>query len=109
MNFINQIERIKQVNRCIKYKATGNPEEFSAKLNISRRQLFRIIEGLKESGAPIEYSRSLRTFYYKDEDFEIKVNFSLEFINKRDQRGIFGGCFQNNSFSAIIWHGRTIY
>jgi len=75
---------------------TGDPEEFATKLDISKRQLFRIIEELKDYGAPIEYNRSLRTFYYKDADFEIRVNFSMQFITELDEKEIFGGSYSRN-------------
>ncbi len=91
MNFIKQIERIKRVDTFIRHKATGDPEEFSTKLCISKRQLFRIIEELKDYGAPIEYDRSLKTFYYKDENFKMRVNFSMQFITEQDKREINGG------------------
>ncbi len=91
MNFMKQIERIKRVDMYIRHKTTGDPGEFSNKLNISKRQLYRIIEELKDYGAPIEYNRSLRTFYYKDGDFEMKVNFSMQFITEKDKREIYGG------------------
>jgi predicted DNA-binding transcriptional regulator YafY len=96
MNFIKQFERIKRVNRHIKRRTTGDPDEFSAKLNISRRQLFRIIAELKDYGAPIEYNRRLRTFYYKDEDFEMKVNLTIEFITEQDEKEIYGGFISSN-------------
>jgi len=96
MNFIKQIERIKRVDKHIKHKTTGDPDEFSTKLGISKRQLFRIIEELKDYGAPIEYDRSLRTFYYKDEDFEMKVNFSMQFITEQDEKEIYGGFVSRN-------------
>lgn len=91
MNFIKQIERIKRVDTHIKHKMTGDPEDFSKKLNISKRQLFRIIEELKDYGAPIEYDRSLRTFYYKDRNFKMKLNFTMQFISEQDKKEIYGG------------------
>jgi len=98
MNFVKQIERIKRVDKHIKHKTTGDPEEFSTKLDISKRQLFRIIEELKDYGAPIEYNRTLKTFYYKDEDFEMKVNFTIQFITEQDEKEIYGGFVSRNLF-----------
>lgn len=98
MNFIKQIERIKRVDTHIKHKTTGDPEEFSNKLEISKRQLFRIIEELKDYGAPIEYDRSLKTFYYKDNNFEMKVNFTMQFITEQDEKEIYGGFVLKNWF-----------
>lgn len=100
MNFIKQIERIKRVDTYIKHKMTGDPEEFSTKLDISKRQLFRIIEELKDYGAPIEYNRSLRTFYYKNENFKMKVNFTMQFITEQDKKEIYGGFVARKIFQC---------
>lgn len=100
MNFIKQMERIERVDKHIKQKSTGKPEEFAARLNISKRQLFRIIEELKDFGAPIEYSRSLRTFYYIEKGFEIKVYFSMQFVTDQENKNIFGGFISKNLFQC---------
>ncbi len=91
MNFVRQIERIQRVDQFISKQSTGSPEELASKLDISRRQLFRLIEELKDYGAPIEYSRSLRTFYYLDKNFRLKINFSIQFITEKEERKINGG------------------
>lgn len=93
MNFVKQIERIHRVDKDIKQKKTGSPEEFALKLGVSKRQLFRMISELKDYGAPIKYSRSLKSFYYCEDNFEMKVNFSLRFVNDQEERNIFGGCY----------------
>ena len=100
MNFIKQIERIDRVDKHIKRRSTGTPEEFAAKLNISKRQLFRMIEKLKDYGAPIGYSRTLNTFYYKDNNFEMKVNFTMQFITEQDKKEIYGGFISKKIFSC---------
>lgn len=94
MNLIRKIERIERLDKHLKGRMTGSPAELARKLNISKRQLFRTIEELKDYGAPIAYSRSLRTFYYTKEDFEIKTNFSIQFITERDAKYIYGGFSQ---------------
>lgn len=91
MNFIRQIERIERVDKFIKHKSTGDPKVFAAKLNISKRQLFRIIEELKDFGAPIAYSRALNSFYYTENGFEIKVHLSILFITDQEEKNIIGG------------------
>jgi len=62
-----QIERIERIHYLIKKKGTGTPEELCKKLGISRRQLFRVLDFLKNDiHAPIEYSKSRRTYFYFD-------------------------------------------
>lgn len=91
MNFIRYIERFQRVDHLIRQKATGSPDELANRLHLSKRQLFRIIETLKDYGAPIDYSRSLKTFYYLDKNFEIKINFSIQLINEDETVNIYGG------------------
>jgi predicted nucleic acid-binding Zn-ribbon protein len=50
----------------IERQATGTPAEFAVSVNISRRHLYNIIEGLKDNGAKIKYSRISRTFFYEE-------------------------------------------
>ncbi len=108
MNLIQKIERIERLDKHLKCRMTGSPDELARKLNISKRQLFRTIEELKDYGAPIAYSRSLKTFYYKEEGFEIKTNFSIQFIKDNEKTNVFGGYFSNKCFSAIFCHSTTI-
>jgi predicted DNA-binding transcriptional regulator YafY len=62
-----QIERIERIHYLIKKRGTGTPEELCKKLGISRRQLFRVLDFLKNDiHAPIEYSKSRRTYFYFD-------------------------------------------
>jgi len=96
MNFIKQIERIKRVNRLIKYKATGNPDEFAERIGISRRQLYNIIELLKDFGANIKYDREKETFYYSENEF-IDIVFSVKILNGEEEKDIFAGFFQKKS------------
>lgn len=90
MNFSKQIERLQIVDKYIKEKSTGTPEEFASLLRISKRQLFRILEELKDYGAPIAYNRTLKTFYYQEKNFEIKINFSVQFISEEEKIVIAG-------------------
>ncbi|HAF27426.1 MAG TPA: DNA-binding protein [Bacteroidales bacterium] len=108
MNYIKKIERIERLDKHLKLRMTGSADELARKLNISKRQLFRTIEELKDYGAPIEYSRSLKTFFYQKEFFEIKTNFSIQFITDGEKKNIFGGNFSNKHFRAMFCHWATI-
>ena len=72
MKFEEQIERLERIHKLIKRKGTGTPDQFCQKLGISKRQLFRIINLMKNLGATIDYSQSRQTyFYFEDGDFII--------------------------------------
>ena len=71
------LERINRMNDLITMKATGNPDEFSQRLNISRRQLYNDLEMLREIGAEIKYDKYRGSYYYGnsfDIDIEVHIN-----------------------------------
>ena len=90
MNFIKYIDRLKTVNKLIKQKKTGSPTELANKLNLSRSQLYETIDLLKIYGAPIKYSRKLRSFYY-EEFFELEIDFNLKVLSEKNTKNIYGG------------------
>lgn len=77
MSFDTSIERMIRMNDLIKRKSTGCPSTFSAKLGISTRHLFRIIDHLKSMGVPIEYSRSRQTYFYFDKGDLVILKWTL--------------------------------
>ena len=69
------LECINRMNDLITMKATGNPDEFSQRLNISRRQLYNDLEMLREIGAEIKYDKYRGSYYYGNScDIDIEVN-----------------------------------
>ncbi len=110
MNFIKQIERIQKADRLISHQRTGVPEEFAQKLNLSRAQLYRLIEQMKLFGAPIKYSRTNEYFYYSEE-FEMKINFSLKVLSENEETVIYGGCNNliNNTYLVISNNLQAFY
>jgi len=72
-NHIKAICCMLNMHDLIKQEATGTPDEFAKKIQISRRQLYYMIQTFKDYGASIRYDRSRRTFYYEDH-FEVNIN-----------------------------------
>ncbi|MBK7107400.1 MAG: hypothetical protein IPH62_19205 [Ignavibacteriae bacterium] len=87
---IENLERIKKINKLIKNQQTGNSNDFALKLNICRRQLFNIIEYLRAIGAPIKYNKKMETFYY-DNDFNLEIKYSVKIITNEKVKNIYGG------------------
>jgi len=50
----------------IAMKATGPPEEFAYKMNLSRSTLFETLQEMKGMGVDIRYSNIRETYYYGD-------------------------------------------
>jgi len=72
MNHFDTTERLYKLHDLIQQEGTGPPVEFANRLHISRRQLYNMIDELKDRGVSVEYSRNRKTFFYKN-DFDITV------------------------------------
>lgn len=72
MCYFEFIDRLKRVDNLIHAENTGNSEAFAKKIGISRRSVFDYLKALKEKGAAIEFSKTRKTFYYKE---KFKLNF----------------------------------
>ena len=56
---------IERADLLIRLKATGTPDEFAAKLGISRASVFRLLEYLKDTGMPVKYCKYRQAYYYE--------------------------------------------
>ena len=74
MSLLKYIDRLKRMDDLIRRRATGNPEQFSQKLNISRSQLLQDLKELKELGAPVDYCPVAHSYHYTRE-CQLLLNF----------------------------------
>lgn len=77
MSALKYISRMERIDQFIRQERTGNAPAFARRLEISVRQLYNLIDELKDLGLPIEYCRTRQTFFYRYECriiFEIRVN-----------------------------------
>ena len=105
MKTIQQLERLRKVHKLIKQKKTGSPKELSFRLNISEREVYRIIEYLKECDANINFSRSINSYFYK-ERFDLLVNVSVQVLVNEELKTIYGGSVllqENFQNSQLNW------
>lgn len=63
--FVDLVQ-ISRLDRLIRRKSTGSPEQLAEKLGLSRSSLFEIISYLKEEmEAPIRYDRHRLSYFYE--------------------------------------------
>ena len=62
MNITENEKLKKQILRMAKGKSTGSPKELAYLLGVSERNLFRLIESIKDESINIKYSRVLNTY-----------------------------------------------
>ena len=78
MTLFQQIERIRYIHRLIRTESTGCPDRLAGRVHLSRRQLYNILEEIKDMGADIKYSRSRETFYYANPFvFQIEIEIKI--------------------------------
>jgi hypothetical protein len=75
MGLLKYVSRMQRMDRLIRMKATGSPEEFAEKLNLSRSMLMENLVEMKALGAPISYCKYRRSYYYKT-DVDLVIKFS---------------------------------
>jgi len=117
MKAIEQMERMIKMNKLIKAECTGNPDEFSNKLGISRRQLYSDIEYFKDMGIEVNHSRIRRTFYYSNGNL-LDITYSMKVMSKNMTKEINGGFVKNsapcfyyaqNTFTLVTTNYLTLF
>jgi hypothetical protein len=116
---IKYFEKIRRMDDLIHKKATGTPNEFSRKMNLSRRALMCYLQAMKFLGFPIKYDKNRRCYYYRDEGRMTKDFFvpsKGNELSKEDQKAINGGishilewCSNNASWDNTFTEAYTHY
>lgn len=108
MALFDIINRAERIHRLIRNESTGTPCEFADKVNLSRRQLYNLLEEFKDYGAEIKYDRIKESFYYVN-DFCLEMSINVVSpITPSDKINLYGGIYANNSWSAIWLHGASV-
>jgi biotin operon repressor len=90
MKVFEYLDRISRMHKLVTRRTTGTPEEFASQLGVSRTSLYELIDELRSRGAPIVYSKSVKTFYYK-EPFDIQITCSLKSMTCQEEKKYSGG------------------
>lgn len=95
MKVFEYLERIDHAHKLLSARLTGTPEEFARHLGVSRTSLYELIDELRSRGAPIIYSKSCKTFYYK-QPFDILVTCSLRPLSNTEKKEFVGGTIKKS-------------
>lgn len=87
---IKHIELIERIDQLIRMQATGSPGALASKLGISRTQVYRLIDIMKDLNAPVEYNIGIQSFVYA-EMVRFKFGFEQEELNEEEAKSIYGG------------------
>jgi predicted DNA-binding transcriptional regulator YafY len=91
------------MHKLVSRQVTGTPDEFAGKLGVSRTSLYELIDELRSRGAPIVYSKSAKTFLYR-QPYDIAITCSLRPLTFSEEKENDGG---TNIFSRILF-SRTL-
>jgi predicted DNA-binding transcriptional regulator YafY len=69
-------QRLTRIDHFIRIKGTGSPAELAGKIGISERSTYEYIRLLKDFGAPVEYCRQRRSYYYRESG-----HFTISFLS----------------------------
>ncbi len=97
MKTIKNLERLQQLHGLIENECTGSPTELAGKLTISERSVYLLLEQLRDFDAMVAYSRSRKTYYYREE-FKLAIGISVSVVNQNGSTDFFGGSYFNNDF-----------
>lgn len=90
MKIFEYLDRISLIHKLVLNRRTGTPGEFAGRLGLSRTSLYEMIDELRSRGAPIQYSRSSRTFYYS-EPYDVSVTCSFKPLSQSEVKEYSGG------------------
>ena len=90
MKLLQQINLIERIDQLIRMRATGNPKELADRLELSQATVFRLIDVIKELGAPVEYNLRYQSYVYI-EDVNFQCGFFLTDLSKTEAREVNGG------------------
>lgn len=80
MHVIKVIHYLQKISHCINKSDTGTPKELALKLKIGERQVLRYIDLMKQLGAPVDYCRKRKSYY-----FRVKGCFSAGFTSFEEE------------------------
>jgi len=99
MKVFEYLDRISMMHKLVARQKTGTPEEFAGQLGVSRTSLYELIDELRSRGVPIAYSKSAKTFFYR-QPYDISVTCSLRPLTFIEEKESTGGI---NIFSKILF------
>lgn len=98
MQLFKYIDRINLLDKLIRQRKTGTQSELASRLA-------RIIEHLKDLGAPVAFDRSNSTYYYENE-YSIQIKVDIQQLNLNQMKHISAGDYfvQTNFLNAFFVH-----
>lgn len=101
MNFFSDLFLLQRIDHLVRTRATGTPKRLAERLQISQRNMFRLISDLREQGFPIAYDKQAETYYYSE---PVKIEISI-LVGNENLMHIRGGEKKRDIFYGLPNHG----
>jgi hypothetical protein len=108
MTLFQQIDRMKYIHYLVRAEATGDPDSFAKKLNLSRRQLYNLLGEFSDFGAEIKYSRIRQTFYSVS-PFILKIDVKIKELDDTECETTNGGVNLNIINTAMLFRAIKLH
>jgi hypothetical protein len=99
MKVFEYLDRISMMHKLVSRQKTGTPEELARQLGVSRTTLYELIDELRSRGVPLAYSKSAKTFFYR-QPYDVAVTCSLRPLTCQEEKDNSGGI---NIFPKILF------
>lgn len=86
MSTFKNISRFEWLDQLIRQERTGNPPALAGRMGISVRQLYYLIDELRDLGLPVSYCRTRKTFYYRS-NCRLVFTLKIEHISGKELPG----------------------
>ncbi|MCL2415134.1 MAG: helix-turn-helix domain-containing protein [Bacteroidales bacterium] len=103
MSKLEHLRNLVTLEKLIRQKCTGTPDELARRLSVSRGTVYNIIDELNSHGVEIKFCRSSNSFHYNgdtiiDVSFRIRSVDGITEMSQEDMKNTSGGCKIFSSF-----------
>ena len=102
----SQIDRLQLLHNLIESEHTGTPVELAKSLQISRRQLYNLLDEFSLFGGEVKYNRKKKTFYFSH-PLVFKIEILIRPLTEDEMKKNNGG-ISFFSFRASLFHGTKL-
>ncbi len=66
MNIFSDLFLLQRIDYLIRNRATGTPVQLASRLNVSERNIYRLLGSLRDQGFPIVYDKQTDSYLYEE-------------------------------------------
>lgn len=103
MRIFEELLLLERLDYLIRTRATGSPLQLAARLEISERNVYRLLNQLRDMGFPIAYDKQVDAYFYTE---KVRIEISIA-VGAEKLVSIRGGENKENLFFVLPNFGST--